>query len=260
VQHFREVESMLPLSVLDDGYSGEDNFLTEEIRAAVRARLAMRSRPDAYWPPSIALDRLFRNMLSSQPAAFNAFGHAVTDPDSLRPWLVARVEPDVVRVSGVRIEWAPPRKEHFDNGSAFDVCVFYETTVGKGFVAVECKYAEDLTEGFEAAKAERYREPIEALGMLSVPFAELNSPSTQQFLLNVALAESLRQREGYQSAHSVVMACGDDESAKEATRAMAAGLAPDAIDLVWSPYEELLDDLDPAAWIPRFRARYLEDQ
>lgn len=88
-------------------------------------------------------DRLRRNVLSSQPVAFNLFGYLKHLPRALVTWL-ASLGIDAEEAE-VRIEWAPPKAEHFGGGSAFDAAIFYRSADGtKGLVGVEVKYSENL--------------------------------------------------------------------------------------------------------------------
>lgn len=111
----RLVASMLPL----DAPTGS-NFLSPAAAQAVRVRVAEGNHSGI-----IDQDRLNRNLLSSQPACFNLFGPFVSAPDELIGW-VHSIDRDAVRVTGVRFEWAPPRADHFDGGSAFDAFLTYE--------------------------------------------------------------------------------------------------------------------------------------
>jgi hypothetical protein len=76
----------------------------------------------------------------------NLFGHLRYHPHVLVEWLQL-LGIDAVEVTGVEIEWAPPKAEHFDGGSAIDALITYRSTAGfDGFVGVESKHAEDLCE------------------------------------------------------------------------------------------------------------------
>ena len=59
-----------------------------------------------------------RNLLSSQPVAFNLFGYLKHRPRALVAWLASLgIEAEEAEV---RIEWAPPRAEHVDGASLSD--------------------------------------------------------------------------------------------------------------------------------------------
>lgn len=65
-----------------------------------------------------------RFLLLSQAMCFNFFGHcqSKTNQDSLLAW-VRRINPAAHRITAVEIEWAPPARDHFSGGSAFDAFV-----------------------------------------------------------------------------------------------------------------------------------------
>lgn len=68
--------------------------------------------------------RCTRNLLSSQPMAFNLFGPLHDDPD-LAGLLLDPLLPGGVKKARVDVEWAPPRKLHLRDATSFDVVAFY---------------------------------------------------------------------------------------------------------------------------------------
>lgn len=65
--------------------------------------------------------------------------------DAAWDW-VRTIDPDADELTRIRLEWAPPRQDHFNGGSAFDAFVEYEAAGRPRFIAVECKYAEHLAD------------------------------------------------------------------------------------------------------------------
>jgi hypothetical protein len=108
------------------------NFLTPTILQEVRKRL---EEPQAH--QLIQEDRLWRDLLSSQPLCFNLFGELAADLNlatrAAQAWWPGRV----AQVTEVRFEWSPGRRDlrHLGNRTAFDA-VFLHTTPsgGRGFV------------------------------------------------------------------------------------------------------------------------------
>ena len=141
----RLVSSMLPI-----GAGLEANVWTREGRQAVeRARSDLAGRPGMIQP-----DRLERNLLSSQPLAFNLFGYLASYPDALLPW-VRSFDRRAETVADVRLEWA--QKGDALGGSAFDAFVEYLLPAGKrGFVGVEVKYNEDLAKAQPKMAGSKY--------------------------------------------------------------------------------------------------------
>jgi hypothetical protein len=232
------------------------NFLSEEAAAAAESRLVGGDNSGIVEP-----DRLLRNLLSSQPLCFNLFGHFQRDPSPLLPW-VRTIDPEASIVTKIRLEWAPPRQEHFGGGSAFDAFVEYEASGRGRFLGIECKYAEDL-----ADSSIKVRQPYFDFTETRHHWREgaadrLDSKSLRQFWLNTLLAQSLVERmEHFESGTGIVMACAADIAARRATGLVRSELHEPDRWLRWVPYEEMLAAIvDPAsaAWKSKFTARYLD--
>jgi hypothetical protein len=233
----RLVCSMLPVG---EAYA-RLNFLSDEAATAAEARLAERGSGGLVNP-----DRLRRNLLSSQPLCFNLFGHVASQPSTLVPWLRS-LGLDAAEVTAVRLEWAPPREQHFDGGSAFDAFVEYRRPDDAlGFVGVECKYAEDLRKTDVKQVRDEYRTFTAQSGHWRDGAAErLDSSGTRQLWLNTLLAQSLAATPRYAEGTCVVVACRADEAAYIFVNQVRGQLVDESW-LRWSPYEVLLETLGPA--------------
>ncbi len=166
----RLVCSMLPLDA-----ERPANFLSPEAHDAAEALLARGAGPGI-----VDEDRLLRNLLSSQPTCVN-LGPFVRNPGGLTGW-VSSLDPECEQVTEVRLEWAPPREEHFDGGSAFDAFVEYTTRTGTRFVGVETKYAENLTASRISVR-QVYRDyTTTSWQWLEGAERRLDAPSLRQFL------------------------------------------------------------------------------
>ena len=243
----RLVSSMLPIAAERDR-----NFLNREILAAVDARIDEGNHSGI-----IEKDRLFRNLLSSQPACFNLFGPFVTDPSLLLDW-VKSIDVETVSVDLVRFEWAPNRKNHFDGGSAFDAVIEYSAS-GRRFLAIECKYAENL-----ATSSINVRDPYRTFTENSDHWRtgatrRLDVTHLRQFWLNVLLAQSLVERENvYERGIVLIVACASDSSARTATGLVRSELHEPDRWLRWMPYESILEHApSQGLWAEHFRSRYL---
>lgn len=244
--------SMLPLDIGEAA-----NFLNSDVASAVAARLHEGGHSGI-----IEKDRLYRNLLSSQPMCFNLFGPFVAHPDDLIDWVRA-LDDSAAMVRRVRFEWAPERSSHFDGGSAFDAFVEYTaSTGGERFVGVECKYAENLERstiklrnvyGDYTDGSAEWRDGASArLG---------TAKRLRQFWLNTLLAQSLVDRGGgaYESGLVVVVAAAADRSADEATEAVRSDLIEPDRWLRWCPYESVLDAIaGHDQWKQMFAKRYLD--
>lgn len=231
------------------------NFLTHEAAAAAARRLAGGGGG------LVKEDRLRRFLLSSQPMCFNLFGHFQDAPhrSALAGW-VRRHDSEVDRVTRVEVEWAPQRAKHFHGGSAFDAIVEYQRHDGNlGFLAVECKYHEDLVQSDVPNVKDVYRTFTDAHGLWRTGAASrLDRRGLRQFWLNTLLAQSLLRAGTYAAGKSIVVACAADRSARDACAVLRAELA-DPSTLAWDPWEAVAASIEGHdEWRNRFVTRYLD--
>lgn len=252
----RLVGSMLPLDAPSDA-----NYLSTEAVDTARRRLGEGGGG------LVDTDRLARNLLSSQPVCFNLFGHLQHHPDVLVEWLRA-MGIDADAVIEVRLEWAPSPADHFDGGSAFDALVVYGRGSTRGFVGVECKYAENLSDQRLKPRAP-YIDFTRASNYWRTGSPErLRAHETVQLWLNTLLAQSCVDvaQEGWTEGSVVMLACGADTAAFEAAVRVRTELSaePDGNQrwVAWSSYETVIDIAarrpELAEWADTFTARYLD--
>lgn len=145
------------------------NFITPEIAALARREVAWRE-DDAL----IDTDRLYRNMLSSMPAAFNLAGPLALSP-RLATAVLRRLAPDFVHKADATLFEHSPARRHpaFTNDrSAFDALFKVTTTSGElGFIAAEVKYTETCHE-----QPARLRPRYDELSRLSTLFVDPDHP------------------------------------------------------------------------------------
>jgi hypothetical protein len=96
----------------------------------------------------ISEPRIWNNLLSSQPLAFNLFGELKLNLE-LATLVFNTLYPDrkVKNVKAIEFEYSPGRKnlKYTGDSSAFDVFVVYENELSENcFFGIEVKYAEDL--------------------------------------------------------------------------------------------------------------------
>lgn len=249
-------ESPRPLiaSMLPVGSDRGANFLGRQILDSVESRLDEGDHSGI-----IQRDRLYRNLLSSQPTCFNAFGLFVAEPKGLLRW-VRTIDEGADQVIRVRFEWAPDRRRHFGGGSAFDVVVEYGSGGSRRMIGVECKYAEDLAANERAVRSVYTSYTAQSERWADGAGEALALPGLWQFWLHVLLAQSITDNEpAWERATGVVMGCVDDQAAVDATRAVRERLVEPDRWLQWSSYEDLLSAADgPTSWREQFRRRYLD--
>lgn len=245
----RLVVSMLPADV---GF--DPNLMTAAAVASAESAIdELRSRRA---PGIISEDRLKRNLLSSQPLCFNVFGHLSATPDALTAW-ARTLTPQVERVTDVRLEWAPASGAL--GGSAFDAFVELELKGGdRGFLGVECKYAENLAEAQREPAREIYVERTRQSGWKDGAAEVLNRNGLRQLWYNQLLTQTVAANDGYSLGMGIVMACSADTKAREATDLVKAQLSDDDA-LVFSPFEDLVRSVKGHdAWRARVWQRYFD--
>ena len=126
------------------------NFLTENIRNLVIEELNAAKKTKAL----IREDRMWENLLSSQPLCFNLFGELHFNLELATTFFKNLFPERINKVTSVLFEYSPCRgdKNFTGDRSAFDVFVEYiSNEEKKGFVGIEVKYVETLREGSDKA-------------------------------------------------------------------------------------------------------------
>ncbi|MGA0602975.1 PGN_0703 family putative restriction endonuclease [Caulobacter sp. KR2-114] len=180
------------------------NFLDPKI-----ARLAYREV--VYREPGAVIEenRLWRNMLASQPVAFNLFGALKIDLAKAETWVAALLPEFTGKVTHLLFEHAPARgDEHFlGDGTAFDVFIGLKRPDGRrAFVGIEVKYAEGLTE-----PEPRHRPRWDDLSATSGLFVDPDDPALranplQQLWREHLLAHCLLENGLYDTGAFVLIA------------------------------------------------------
>lgn len=162
--------------------------------------------------------RLFNNMLSSQPMAFNLFCPFIQMIEEGKIETVTKIfkaifpDKHIGEVTKVGLEYLHTDiKNYLNDCTAMDAIVRYKDTEGKpAFIAIETKYTDELgenTSNKERAQ-DRYREWIKRIGMFK--------PETEAMLLsgkkvisqiyrNFLLTECYGIVEGANRCYSVVL-------------------------------------------------------
>jgi len=132
----------------------KSNFLTEKIRTLVQYELYRKG----IFGKLIKEDRIWENLLSSQPLCFNLFGELHFDHKLATKYFRKLFPKEIETVTDVLFEHSPGRGDIKFTGdhSAFDVFIEYTRGETKGFIGIEVKYAESLKEETEKTAAATY--------------------------------------------------------------------------------------------------------
>jgi hypothetical protein len=262
------------LPVDHDGQSADSagwNLMSEPARAYTRARLKALESTNGL----AERDRLWRNMLSSQPLAFSLAGHLRAYPAAaarvfaeLTGWPVTGFgrlgdAGDPYVLDRIEAEWSPPRDKHTGDKSGFDLAAIVCLPNGtRALVSVEVKYVDT----FSPAKLDlvRYAEHLSVAGIATRAASAIVAAGGSQFLRSVLLTESVRRRgirgeTSLECALSVVLGRHDDPLADRAVKAVEEQ-APQLATARWS-HRDLFDTAsrqpELAEWARQMRRRYV---
>ena len=92
--------------------------------------------------------RIWNNLLSSQPLCFNLFGELHYNLDLATKYFRILFPNRIETVKSVKFEYSAGRGniDYTGDHSAFDVFVEYTNAGKNGFIGIEVKYSESLTE------------------------------------------------------------------------------------------------------------------
>ena len=120
-------------------------FMTATIRDVVRAEVLdpVMSAGKVYEEP-----RIYDNLLTSQALCFNLFGELQRDLGLASKAVGSLLGDPALVVTAIEFEYSPGRSDprFTADKTAFDVFILYTSGDGRGFLGIEIKYAEDLSE------------------------------------------------------------------------------------------------------------------
>lgn len=193
---------------------------------------------------TISSTRLYNNLLSSQPMAFNLFcplRQMLIDLPEEATHVIRAALPmyPICKATEVELEFIPPNYKGLTNDkSAMDAIIRYEDPDGRpGFIAIETKYSENLgmNEASENGK-ERSREIIRSLGCFRPDVEErivAGKIRLTQIYRNFLLSESYGADKGYAS-YSLVLAPERHPSTDKEVNSLADELLPEFRDKIRS--------------------------
>ena len=223
----RRIGSLLGAAAADAGR----NFLSPEIAHIARQEIAYREL-GAF----IDQRRLYSNLLSSMPLAFNLFAPLRLDLE-LAAKVVRRLMPgiDLTRVLHILFEHSPGRcrDDLTSDRSAWDVAIVYQRADGeKGLLAIEQKYSEagsdactELRTRYDqlANSSELYKNPMSAV---------LRTGLCYQLFREHLLTYAARHRGDYAEARFILVAPRHNHLLQQGADLYAAHLAEPGPDTV----------------------------
>ena len=236
------------------------NYPTEKIGELVEAELQNKEK-------MIGQPRIWNNLLSSQPLAFNLFGELKLEAGyGIANGVFSELFPDRMgQVTGIEFEYSPSRRnpKYTNDRSAFDVFVEYCSAEGeKCFWGIEVKYSEDMKDG-PARVREEYGQVAKTMGIFKPEALDkLASTSLQQLWRDQLLAGSMfKKNRDYDRGDFIVLYPEENTACQKAIDDYQECLKPGDgyfIPLTLEKFYQALNSVSNAAWVAEFYDRYLD--
>ncbi|TVQ06169.1 MAG: hypothetical protein EA359_01510 [Balneolaceae bacterium] len=242
-------------NTINNGDINRKNFLTPNTIKAVESTIAERQITGA---GLLEQDRLYNNLLSSQPLCFNFFGELKADTNFglkvLQNWW-----PDLTALKKVIFEYAPEERYTADN-SAFDIA--FEVAIGNksGLIGLECKYTDTFSSTVYDKTA--YLNIFEQSNSFNSTYDDLKASKYNQLFRNQLLAEALLQNKIYDFVKTGLFCYQQDISAIKTAQELQKMLTdPDSFNVItYSDFIEKVQRLDldweKREWCMLLWARY----
>lgn len=212
------------------------NFLTKCAYEYAVKRVNNREKYE-----TIESDRLFNNLLSSQPMAFNLFCPLRNMSSEIATKVIKAALPDypICKVTKIELEFIPEKyMELTGDKSAMDAIIEFEDEDGKeGFIAVETKYSENLGTNAAYVKDENGKKMPRLQSINAIKELQCFNPDTEKGIMegkipltqiyrNFLLSEiyGLRGRDEKLESYSIILAPNGLLSTKRELKSLTNGL------------------------------------
>jgi hypothetical protein len=236
------------------------NFLDDTIRDVARREVfdKEKSKGKLYGKP-----RIFSNLLSSQPLAFNLFAHLQQDLPLATKVLGHLTKGRCAEVTAIEFELSPGRGDERYTGdkSAFDVYVLFTGDNGeKGFIGIEVKYHESLNDSPSDHKP-RYNEIAKMMGCFAPEhLAKLKQKPLQQIWRDHLLAGAHEHVDGFDDGLFILLYPEANEACDKAAKDYGDCLTCHQTYEAWTleQFRDALVLFTSDAWVNDFTTRYLD--
>ena len=191
-----------------NGQTSQKNFLSARIVEAVFQTIEERQSASS---GILEEDRLFNNLLSSQPLCFNFFGELKINTEFALQ-VLKQFWPELTQVKRVIFEFAPPKNYMGDN-SAFDVAFEVMIDEKSGLVGLECKYTDTFSQT-EYDKPEYQQIFVQSEDRLfTAKYEDFKAARFNQLFRNQLSAAAFVQNGDYDIVYTGLFCHQDDKSA-----------------------------------------------
>lgn len=203
-----------------NGRISNSNFLNSDIVNAVKDVLNNRTKENS---GIIEEERLYNNLLSSQPLCFNFFGNFYQDKN-FGLLVLKSFYPDLTKLNEVFFEFAPKEK-YLNDGSAFDIAFDVQMGNRRGLIGLECKYTDTFS--YKPSKSTINYGDIDSKNhdtylaifnksksqFLADYYEYVRNKDFNQLFRNQLIAVSLVQNKNYDFVKTGLFCYQDDQSA-----------------------------------------------
>ncbi|MBX2907859.1 MAG: hypothetical protein KF744_17570 [Taibaiella sp.] len=254
--------------LVEGGAAANKNFFYTETFEYAKQRVKNKKKEE-----TIGVDRLFNNLLSSMPMAFNLFHPLMmmmsdAANDELVTKIVSALFPGlgVNRVMDIGIEFIPTPIENYTNDkSAMDAFIAYVDADGeKCIIAIECKYTDSLGTNKASDNEKKLAVAIKSDLFTEAGIEHICNGCTQIYR-NFLLTESYRMVHDLQHSVSVILAPKDHPTTAAEINSLKQYLKPQFTENKLHKYaledftETIANNVTDAwkPWIEWFQKRYL---
>lgn len=252
----------------EGGAAANKNFFFNETFEYAKHRVKNKKKEE-----TIGVERLFNNLLSSMPMAFNLFHPLIMmlsapKNDEVVTKVVSELFPalGVKRVMEIGLEFIPTPIENYTNDkSAMDAFIAYIDADGKkGIIAIECKYTDTLGTNTAQDNEKKLAVAIKSDLFTEAGIRHISNGCTQIYR-NFLLTESYRMVSGFQHSVSVILAPKNHPTTSAEINSLKQYLKPQFSenkihkyaleDFAMTIADNVTDEWKP--WIEWFRKRYV---
>lgn len=241
--------------------SSRANYLTKRIGELVEYE--MNNLGDRV----IGEPRIWNNLLSSQPLAFNLFGELKLEPGfkTIQAVLNELYPGRSAQVTSIEFEYSPSRKseKYTNDRSAFDVFIEYLSPEGeKCFFGIEVKYSENMQDAPARVRDEYGQVALEMGIFKSECLDELKNTSIQQLWRDHLLAGSMFiKNKDYDRGDFIILYPQDNTNCVRSIEKYQATFNTDEnyfLSLTIERFHAALEKVSDEKWVSDFYDRYLD--
>jgi len=252
-------------NMLQNGDKTGENFFFFQTFEYAKERVTKKLKDE-----TIDEYRLFNNMLSSMPLAFNLFHPLIMIKDK-HPGALNKMIHDIFPslpvhyVDDIKIEFIPtPISDYTNDKSAMDAIIIFKDEKGnKYLMAIEVKYTDSL--GTNKAKDNKLKyDTARDLKQFTEDGLAIIKDGCPQIYRNYLLTEKYKMVKGIKDAYSIILAPKDHPSTKREIESLKNHLQPafhykiikEDIETFIGKLEQNCPD-EYKEWLRNFNERYL---